>query len=158
MIAAFFIQATVLDYMKIFNAKPDLVLMLVIFFAIFFGADIGIEAGFVCGLLKDIFSIDVFGVNIFTLAVTGLAVGILSPKFFKESKTAQILLVFAFALFSMFVHFLVSSIVSKIAYISPSEYFFELIIPVSIYTALISAVIFPMLIKTYRLKDNEEYL
>ena len=156
--AVFLIQATVLEYIKVAGAKPDLIFLLVIFFSLFFGAKTGIEAGFVSGLLKDIYSLDVFGINTITLALTGLIAGILSPKFFKESALTQFTLVFAFALLSMLVHFTASLLILKTDYISLSEYLWALMIPSSLYTALASFAIFPILISRYRLKEQEDYL
>ena len=114
LIIALILQSTAIDYIKIFNAKPDLVLLLVIFFGLFFGPGVGLETGFFAGLLKDILSTDIFGINTLTLAVTGLIVGALSAKFSKESRITQTVLVFAFALFSMSIHYAVFSFLSNI--------------------------------------------
>ena len=53
LIAAFSIQLLFLDRIKIAGAKPDLLVLLVVFFAIFFGPATGAEIGFVSGLFKD---------------------------------------------------------------------------------------------------------
>lgn len=158
MITAFIVQLTVLDYFKIFGAKPDIIIALVIFYAIFFGPGRGLEAGFVAGLLKDIFSVDIFGVNTLSLALTGYIVGIFSPKLFRESISIQAMLVFVFTFISMLLHYFIGPYISKMAYISTSEYIFGLIIPASLYTSAVSVIIFAFLIKRYSLKENEEYL
>ena len=132
--------------------------MLVIFFGLFFGWEVGIESGFAAGLLKDVFSADIFGANILILALMGLIIGLLSQKFFKESKTTQTFLVFIFTLASMAGHYIITKAITGITYISISEYMTRLIIPVSVYTSVLSAVIFPVLIKILRLKEKEEYL
>lgn len=156
--ASLILQLTVIDYIKIFNAKPDLMLLLVIFFGLFFGSSVGFETGFAAGLSKDILSVDIFGINTLTLGLTGLTVGILSPKFFKESRITQTALVFAFALFFMLAHYIFNSFISKITYISFSEYLFALIIPASLYTSFISLTIFPILVSRYHLEEKEEFL
>lgn len=158
LIAAFFIQVLFLDYIKIALARPDLLALLVVFFSIFFGPGIGIEAGFLSGLLKDVYSLDIFGANTLILSLTGLIAGTLSQKFFKESRLTQALLVFAFSIFGMVAHFFLSLLISKVTYVSLPEYLLGLIIPSSLYTAALSALIFPALINYYRLKENEEYL
>lgn len=158
LLVVFFLQSTLIDLIKIYNTKPDLGSLFVIFVAIFFGWGAGLEAGFIFGLLKDIYSVDIFGINTATLAVTGLVVGLLSPKLFRESRMTQVFVVFIFTLFYFSIHYMVSSAISKISYISFSEYLFSLFIPVSLYTALISNFIFPFFINRLGLKENAEYL
>lgn len=156
--AAFILQLSVLDYIKIFHSKPDILAMLVIFCALFFGWSTALEAGFVCGLLKDIFSVSIFGCNTLTLTLTGLIAGVLSPKFFKESGITQTFLVFLFTFISMLIHYILVSFIANISYISLYEYMFHLIIPASIYTSVISAVVFPVLINKLQLRKQEEFL
>ena len=98
LIAVFFLQVAVLNLISIGPAKPDPGVLFVIFIAVFFGWEAGLEAGFVFGLLKDIYSLDIFGVNTIALAVTGLVAGFLSTKLFRESRITQALIVFAFTL------------------------------------------------------------
>lgn len=156
--AAFLIQLLFLDHIKIAGVKPDLLVLLVVFFAIFFGPGTGAEAGFVSGLFKDTYSLDIFGVNIVLLSLTGLIVGMLSPKLFRESKLTQGLLVFASSVLYMIIHYFVSSLILKITYVTLPEYLYGLILPSSFYTAALSIIIFPALINIYRLKENAEYL
>ena len=158
LITAFLIQLLFLDHIKIAGVKPDLLILLVVFFAIFFGPGAGAESGFVSGLLKDTYSLDIFWVNIILLSLTGLAVGGLSPKLFKESKLTQGLLVFASSALYMVIHYFVSLSVLKIEYVTLQDYLYYLILPSSLYTAILSAFIFPVLIDRYRLKENAEYL
>ena len=158
LIAAFLIQLLFLDHIKIEGAKPDLLVLLVVFFAIFFGPGIGAEAGFVSGLFKDTYSLDIFGVNSVLLSLTGLIAGMLSPKLFKESKLTQGLLVFASSVLYMIIHYFASSLILKITYVTLPEYLYGLILPSSFYTAMLSFLLFPALIDRYRLKENAEYL
>jgi len=158
LIAAFLIQLLLLDRIKIAGAKPDLLVLLVVFFAIFFGSGAGIEAGFIAGLLKDLYSLDIFGMNIILLSLTGLIAGMLSPKLFRESKLTQFLLVFVSSVLYMIIHYFASSLILKITYVTLPEYLYGLILPSSLYTALLSLFLFPVLIKRYHLKDNAEYL
>ncbi|MDP3729907.1 MAG: rod shape-determining protein MreD [Candidatus Omnitrophota bacterium] len=158
LIFAFLIQLLFLDRVNILGVKPDLLVILAVFFAVFFGPFTGAEAGFISGLLKDIYSLDTFGVNSVLLSLTGFIVGGLSPKFFKESKLTQVLLVFVSSVLYMIAHYLVSSLILKIAYVTLSEYLYGLILPSSFYTAMLSLIVFPVLIDRYRLKNDAEYL
>lgn len=152
------LQVTAVDYIKIFGAKPDLMLLAVIFFGLLFGGSIGLEAGLVAGLAKDILSLDVFGANTFTMALTGFAVGGLSQKFFKESKIMQTAIVFVFVIVCMLIHYTVNSLVSNAGYIRAPEYFFGLILPTSLYTSVLSMLIFPFLMHRFHLEEREEFL
>jgi rod shape-determining protein MreD len=156
--AAFLIQLLFLDHIKIAGAKPDLLVLLTVFFAIFFGPGAGAEAGFLSGLFKDAYSLDIFGVNTVLLSLTGLIAGSLSPKLFRESKLTQGLLVFAFSVLYMTIHYFASSLILKITYATLPEYLYGLILPSSLYTAMLSAILFPVLINRYRLKEDAEYL
>lgn len=158
LIVIFFLQVTILDFIKISNTKPDLSSLFVIFIAVFFGWGTGLEAGFISGLLKDLYSVDLFGINTVALAATGIVAGLLSPKFFRESRMTQFFIVFIFTLLYFFVHYFVSFAIYNTAYISLREYAFCSFIPVSLYTALISYFVFPFLIDKFGLKENTEYL
>ena len=152
------IQLLFLDHIKVALAKPDLLVLLVVFFAVFFGPDAGAWTGFVSGLFKDTYSLDIFGVNSVLLSLTGLVAGMLSPKLFKESKLTQGLLVFASSVLYMVTHYFVSLLIFPSAYVTLPEYLYGLILPSSLYTAMLSFLIFPALINRYHLKENAEYL
>ena len=156
--AAFLIQFLFLDHIKIAGVKPDLLVLLTVFFAVFFGPGAGVEAGFTCGLFKDIYSLDIFGVNIMLLSLAGFIAGMLGPKLFRESKLTQGLLVFVSSALCMIIHYFISSLILKITYVTLPEYLYGLILPSSFYTAMLSFFLFPILINRYRLKENAEYL
>ncbi len=158
LITAFLIQLLFLDNIRIAGIKPDLLVLFVVFFAIFFGPGAGAEAGLISGLLKDTYSLDIFGANIILLSLTGLVVGGLSPKLFKESKLTQGLLVFVSSALYMVSHYFVSLLVLKVEYITLQDYLYYLILPSSLYTAILSILLFPVLINRYRLKEDAEYL
>lgn len=158
LIIALMLQSTVLDNFRILGAKPDLMLLLVVFFALFFGPSAGIEIGFVAGILKDVLSLDVFGANTVILAMAGFVTGLLGPKFSKDSKATQATLVFLVSLISMSAHYIFNSFLPGGLYIRFSEYLSRLIIPSSVYTSLLSVLIFPLLMHKYRLEEREEFL
>ena len=158
LIAAFLIQLLFLNHINVAGVKPDLMVLLVVFFAIFFGPGTGAETGFLSGLLKDIYSLDTFGVDSVLLSLVGLITGILSPKLFRESKLTQGLLVFVSSVLCMTIHYFASSLMLKTAYVTLPEYLYGLILPSSFYTAMLSVLLFPVLINMCHLKENAEYL
>lgn len=155
---AFFLQVSVLNYLKVFGAGPDLVLGAVIFFGLFLGPAAGLESGIFAGFLKDLFALDFFGINIFIFGVTGLMSGVLNTKFFRDSKLTQLVLVFSFTAFSMLLHFLLVSVFSKFLTLGFWEYCLASVLPASIYTGIVSIPVFARLIAMYGLRRSEEFL
>lgn len=158
LLSALFFQAVLLNHIKIFGARPDLLLTCVVFFALFLGSGAGLESGIVAGLFKDMFALDFFGMNTFILGLTGFAAGILNAKFFKESKLTQLVFVFSFTIFSMILHFMLVRIFSKTIILSLREYLASSIIPTGIYTGIVSIPIFSKFVEIYKLKELEDLL
>ena len=158
LIAALFLQGGILNYIKIFGAKPDLLLMLVIFFGLFLGPAAGLESGLVAGLLKDIFALDFLWINVFILGMTGFIVGAINTQFFKESKRADFILVFLFTIFSMVLHYAIVLVLSNSMALEFPEFFMRSVIPTSIYTGLFSVPIYRWLLNIYNLREAEDYL
>ena len=158
MLSALFIHVTCLDYVKVLGAKPDLMLICVIFLGLFFGEGSGFESGLIAGILKDLFSVDFLGINTLILAATGILMDGLRANFYKESKMTQMLLVLFAAVFSMTIHYMIESCFSKNLNLSFAEYLTSSIIPSSIYTSLVSIPIFLKFVDIYNLKELEDLL
>lgn len=156
--AALILQTGFLNDLKILGSKPDLMVACVIFFGLFLGSNMGLEAGLAAGFLKDIFALDYFWINTFTLGMTGLVVGAISAKFFKESKRAEFIIVLVFTVLSMSLHYLLTLLFSKYLVIGYREYFFNSIIPGSIYTGLLSIPLYAIFINLYSLKEVDDFL
>lgn len=152
------LQLTVLDHLKLFGVKPDLLLIIVVFFGLFLGRGVGMEAGIIAGLGKDLYALDFFGINALILAATGMVAGILGAQFSRESNRTQFLLVLMLSSFSMILHFIIVSVFSKWVYLGFGEYLAGSVIPTGIYTALVSVPVFIKLQNTYGLRSSEEYL
>lgn len=158
MILALFIHLTMLDHIKVFGARPDLILIAVVFFGLFSGPERGLEAGVLGGLLCDIFSLDFFGINALVLGIAGFVAGALSTAVFKESKKTQGLVVFFFTIFSMWLHFMLVSFLSRTFNLTFSEYFLRSVLPSSLYTAIVAIPIFVKLIDLFGLKELQGLL
>jgi rod shape-determining protein MreD len=158
LISALFLQGSILNYVKVFGAKPDLLLIAVTFFGLFLGPAAGLESGFVAGLLKDVFALDFLWINAVILGLTGFIVGTINTQFFKESKRAFFLFVFFFTVFSMSLHYVIVALLPSSVALGFLEFFMNSIIPIAIYTGLVSIPICVKLLSVYNLKEAEDYL
>jgi len=157
-LAALFIHLTILGRIMIFGAKPDLMLICVVFFALFLGPAAGFEAGLIAGLSCDLFALDFFWINTLAYAATGLAAGLLSAMVSKESKKTFFLVVFFFTAFSMSLHYMFASILLKSFNLSFREYFSSSILPACLYTAIIAIPIYLKFINIYNFKELQGLL
>lgn len=139
------IHLTVLNYISIFGFKPDLLLIAVVFAALFFGSGAGLEVGIVAGLGKDMLALDYLGMNALSLGLTGLLIGAMHAKFFKESRLTRAIIVFFFSAFSMSVHLFLYDLVSASGQISFIDYATSPLLPVSVYSALVAIPVFSLL-------------
>lgn len=57
------VQVTILDYFKIFNIKPDFLLMSVVIVSLLFEARSALILSIFAGILKDTFAASTFGIN-----------------------------------------------------------------------------------------------
>ncbi|MCX5686287.1 MAG: rod shape-determining protein MreD [Candidatus Omnitrophica bacterium] len=157
-LAVLVLQAGILNSIKIFGAKPDLVLISVIFFALFFGSGAGLESGLIAGFLQDLFAFDFFFANTLTLGLTGFIAGLISNNFFKDSSRAEFLAVVFFTIWSMSLHYIFIWLFSKPLSISYPEFFISAVIPAGLYTGLVSIPLHKIFINIYNLKEADDYL
>ena len=155
---ALLLHLTVLDHIKIFGVKPDLMLIPVIFFGFFLGRNAGLESGIAAGLSKDLFALDIFGINTLIFAITGFLAGLLGTQFSRESRRTQFLLVMLLTAFSMTLHFAIVSVFSKRIYLDIGEYLAGSVIPTCVYTGIVSLPVFIKLTNLYKLRGSEDYL
>ena len=83
-VTALLIQLTLANSFTIQGLKPDLILIVVIIFSLLQGAEEGCISGFASGLLQDIFSSGLLGVNALVKTIIGFTCGILRNKIFPE--------------------------------------------------------------------------
>lgn len=155
---ALLIQLTVLDHIKIFGAKPALMLTLVIFFGLFLGRGMGLEIGLAAGFASDLFTLDLLGINALIFALTGFLAGMLGAQLSRESKRTQGLTVLILTALAMILHFIIVSMLSRWSYLDLDEYIIGSAIPTSVYTAAVSIPVFFKLSSVYDLDRREEYL
>jgi rod shape-determining protein MreD len=94
------IQTTIISFIQVGNARPDLLLIITVSLALIFGRVAGGSIGFFSGLLWDLLTAQVFGMYTLAKLLTGYIFGTFEKKVFKEN---PILPIVAFFL-ATFVH------------------------------------------------------
>jgi rod shape-determining protein MreD len=87
------IQATLLPLIAINGIRPDLLLIIVVSSALLLGREQGVGLGFFAGLLQDLASGNIFGLNVLSKMITGLLAGVMERKVFKEKVLLPLLAV-----------------------------------------------------------------
>ena len=83
-VIALLIQLTLINSITILGLKPDLIMVVVVVFSLLKGEKEGSISGFASGLLQDIFSTGILGINALAKTVIGFTCGILKEKIFHE--------------------------------------------------------------------------
>ena len=87
------LQSTVLDYLKVFNVKPNLLMVLIVIVA-FLGNNVeGAIVGFFSGLIHDMISGRVIGFYALLGLYLGFCVGSLNKRLYKENIFAVVFFV-----------------------------------------------------------------
>jgi rod shape-determining protein MreD len=87
------VQATLLPLIAINGIRPDLLLIIVVSSALLLGREQGVGLGFFAGLLQDLASGNIFGLNVLSKMITGLLAGAMERKVFKEKVLLPLLAV-----------------------------------------------------------------
>lgn len=136
----FVLQTTLGAHISIVNVTPNTALALIVSYAILRGDIEGALFGFFAGLLQDVSG----GMIIGLFALIGFVVGYFCGKPFKEFEKANYLLPFAVvvvsSLFSHFVVFVVT--VMFTGQLAISNYLQTIVLPGTIYTAVVSIPIY----------------
>jgi len=99
-LAAALIQATLLDHFKIFGAKPDLLLIILVTLTGIFLFEWRwlITLAFISGIFKDIFSANVFGVNTLLFCCWTILIVRISKRISIDDNLRRAVLIFVIAL------------------------------------------------------------
>lgn len=130
------IQATILPFIAINGIKPDLLLIVVVSTALLLGKEKGVGMGFFSGLLQDLASGNIFGLNVLSKLATGYIFGLAERKVFKEH---LLLPIFAMALATVFNNMAMLAILFILGYkVDISATLTQTVLPVLGYNMLVS--------------------
>jgi rod shape-determining protein MreD len=126
------LQATIFNYLRIASVKPNLLLALVIYTALYAGERFSFSVGLYAGILEDIFSAGIFGVNALLFAVCAMLLSRYSTKIYREELSLQVILSFFITFIVLNLYYFLLAFHFKLP-----DYFLSfkiIILPVSLYT------------------------
>lgn len=134
------LQATILNYVNIFNVKPDLLLISVIIASLFFQPLWAISLSIFAGVLKDIFSVNAFGLNSILFFLWSFLIIKLSRKISFDSNYVRLVLIFIIAI--------VNNIITRLIFLFLGNFIsLGLFLRIAFIESLYTALIFPLALK-----------
>ncbi len=132
-------QVTFLDYIRLFNVKPDLLLLCMVLSSLFLNFKWAFALGISCGVLKDILSAKTFGLNTLVFSLWILLIIKLSKKITLDNIFIRVALIFLISL--------VNNVIERLFLLSfgnsiPLGISLRIIFLEPIYTSFVSFLIF----------------
>ena len=152
-VVALLIQLTLINSVTILGIKPDLILIVIVVFSLLKGGKEGAISGFVSGLLQDIFSIGLLGINALAKTVIGFICGILKEKIFHEH------MLFLIPVITFIASFIQNILVFLLLHAFGIEYNLvwslkQVTLPEALYSSLLAPFIFLAINKLFQLLEK----
>ncbi|MBR4786237.1 MAG: rod shape-determining protein MreD [Fibrobacter sp.] len=138
-LVCFVMQTTVAQWLAIFDAGPDFILIFIISVAIKHGPAAGVLWGFIAGFSQDVYApVEWLGANTISFTILGFLVGQLEERFLTLNLPAKVgVLGFGFFLCDM-LYFFLTGLEKEVV----TNLFFSKTIPECLYTMVVGAVVF----------------
>jgi len=149
-VVALLIQITLVNLITILGLKPDLILVVVVIFSLLKGEKEGTISGFASGLLQDIFSTGLLGINALAKTVIGFICGILKEKIFHEHILFLIPVItfIASLIQNILIFFLLRAFGTEYSLAWSLK---QVALPEALYSSLLSPIIFLVINKLFQL-------
>ncbi|MDQ2086275.1 rod shape-determining protein MreD [Herbivorax sp. ANBcel31] len=150
------LQSTVLDYFKISNVKPNLLMVLIVVVA-FQGNNIeGAILGFFSGLMHDVISGRVIGLYALLGLYLGLCIGSLNKRLYKENIFAVIFFILvSTVVYEYSVYFFHTVFRNKLELFYPLRH---IILPEALYNSVVSIFIYIIVYKINEWSETSKRL
>ena len=129
------VQTTALAGLPHQLAKPDLLLILVVYFGLYTSPLAGAMLAFLSGYMMDIFSGSIFGVHTFSKTAIFFLTILIKDRFYVKSPLFQAGTIFSFSIIEGFIIISILGLISPIENLLPP--FLTFIIPKSLITGLV---------------------
>jgi len=148
-VVALLIQLTLINSITIMGLKPDLIMVVVVVFSLLKGEKEGTISGFASGLLQDIFSTGLLGINALAKTVIGFSCGIIKEKIFHEH------ILFIIPVITFIASFMQSILIFLLLHAFGIEYNLawslkQVALPEALYSCLLSPFIFLVINKLFQ--------
>lgn len=147
------VQTTALAGIPHQLAKPDLLLILIVFFALSSTPLAGALLAFLSGYMMDIFSGSIFGIHTLSKTAVFFLTILVKDRFYVKNPIFQVGIIFSLSIIEGFIIISILGLVSPVENLLPS--FFAFIIPKSLITGLVGPF-FIALIKNVLLLSGGE--
>lgn len=141
----FAIQTTIIQYIEIFNTRPNIVLVIVILYALIRGNHEGSIIGFLSGFIMDVISGKVFGLHSLLFMYICILVGTFNKRFFKDNYFVAILFVSVFTFLYQSVFYFLNFFIwgkTNVGFV-----YSNIIFPEVIYNSIIAIPIYAIVVK-----------
>lgn len=143
----YIVQSVLLPLIAISAITPNLMLIAVVTFGFIYGEKKGILTGFICGLLCDIFFGPAPGYTALLYSLIGFICGHVRRLLYMQGIGFPIIAITVCDLFYGFLNFVFLFLIrNRIIF---GQFFFEVMLPESIYTAVLGIVFYPLLMLIY---------
>jgi len=154
LITFFVLQGTVFQALSFAGTTPNLLIILTVSVALMRGEKQGLIVGFFCGLLVDIFTGSSIGLYALIYMYLGYANGGFSKIFFPEDiKLPIIMIIVSDIFYGLLVYILLFLLRGRT---DMSYYFVHIIVPESIYTIVVTLILYPLILWLNKLLERDE--
>ena len=102
-------QATLVNSISIASVKPEIILLLVVFFALYNGARAGLICGMILGLIVDVLSGGIIGINSWILGCVGGLCGLLKERVYTVHLLTRMLIPMISCIFYFVLYYIIAS-------------------------------------------------
>lgn len=153
---AFLLQVFLADFIKLGGARPNFMIIIAVFFALFTDERFGLETGFICGMILDIFTLRLFGLNAILFSLSGYLIGKFNNKIYRESIITHAVVVFLASFFILSLYRLFLGIENKLllSRLSLNFAFSPVVFLAAIYNSFFGMVTYTFLCRILKLGET----
>jgi len=138
------LQTSLVDYIKILGVKPNIILIFVVAVSLLKGHIEGAVIGCITGFALDTISGGLFGFYALLFLYTGLFVGYINKRFYKENFLVMFFIMFSVSVAFNFIIHLLTSMVSGTGFVQALT---KRILPEALYNSVVSVPLYLFIYK-----------